>query len=129
MADWWASRPDLAKWMRKAEVRYQSRVADFVRAHLGRDEYINAIFPVLAEHVSGWGESGLVAVAVTNQRLVVIRLGQMLQRPKKILATYSHNGLKAELNRTARRVPDQWGRVWYGELTLTGNFGTRRFWV
>jgi hypothetical protein len=120
MAEWWANRPELAKWMRKAEVRRQNKLADFVRADLGRDEHISAIFPGLAERVSGWGESRLVAVVVTNQRLVVIRLGQMLVRPTKILATYSHDGLKAEFDRTARRFPAQWGQVWYGKLTLTG---------
>jgi hypothetical protein len=111
MAEWSPDSPNLAKWIGKAEARRQNRLADFMRPHLGPDEHVVAIFSRLVERLSRWGASGVVAVLVTNQRVFVIGVGSVTSRPKKILATYSRDGLKVESNRTARKIPVQYGQL------------------
>ena len=128
MAEW---SPDarLVKWIRKAEARRQSRLVGFLRPHLQPDERIVTVFSQLTERLSGW-RAGLVALVVTNQRLLVIRLGGMSSRPKEILVTLPSDGLTFESNPNERKVRGaQYGWVWYGKLTVTGFFGAKEFWV
>jgi hypothetical protein len=129
MTEWSPDAPHLAKWIGKAETRRQNRVADFVQPHLEPDEHLVAVFSSVIETLPRKKER-VVALVVTNHRLFVIRIGGLRSRPKNILMTYAHEGVNADSNRTARKVPMPYGSpMWEGKLSVTGSFGTKEFWV
>jgi hypothetical protein len=116
---------------KRLEARNQNRLANFVRPQLQPDEQIVAILSRLFERLSQGGPSGPMAAVVTNQRLIVIRLGTMTERPKKILVAHSRDGLKVEWIRYAHAETGPYfrGGGWMGKLSVAGSAGSNELWV
>jgi hypothetical protein len=126
----WSPDPNdpLGPWKR-LEARRQNRIATFIRPLLQPDEQIVAILSVLFQRLSSGGASKPVAVVVTNQRLVVIRVGGMR---KKVLVSYPRDGLKVEWSRNAAPIPGPYFRraeEWAGKLTVSGSFSSTELWA
>jgi hypothetical protein len=130
MAKWMTDTTGLGVLAKRREARRQNRLANFVRPHVQSDEQIVAILSRLFERLSGADARGLVAVVVTNQRLIVIRLGAMTERPKKMLVTHPRDGLKVDWKPNARYTPaaDLKAGCW-GKLSVTSSLGSNELWA
>jgi hypothetical protein len=126
MAEWTPNTYGLVGRLKNSEARRQNRLANFMHPRIQSDEQIVAMLSVLEERPKYW--TNQVAVVVTNQRLVVIRLG-LSGRPKKILVTYPSDALKMEVRRGAKRIRDQYGGYSLGRVSINGSFGATEFWA
>jgi hypothetical protein len=112
--------------------RSQERLAALVRPHLHSDEAIVAILSGLYQLPTWLARFAPEALAVTNQRLFVLRQGsKFLLRSMKILGISPRDSLEVEWDRLARVASRglYGGDVIYGKLSVIGSFGAKEWWV
>jgi hypothetical protein len=132
MADWSPDTYGLPWPQNRLEARSQERLAALVRPHLHSDEAIVAILSGLCQLPTWLARFAPEALAVTSQRLFVIRQGnKILLRSMKILGTSPRDSLEVEWDRFARVVSGglYGGNVIYGKLSVVGSFGAKEWWV